>query len=170
MVCATYIEDSATWEVKTENDEIFGCRWLIAATGTSYKQYIPEWKGLSSFEGTICHPAHWPEEPFPLEGKRVAVIGSGSTGLQVLQATSKVCSHATHFVRSPNIAIPMRQRAISEDEWYAYKPQISYVFPSLRATRSGVPMLNTGIRFSENSIESRKARMEEGWKRGGLHW
>ena len=162
-MCASYNEDAATWKVETEDDQTFCCRWLIAATGTSYKQYIPEWKGLSNFEGTIYHSAHWPEEPFPLEGKRVAVIGSGSTGLQVLQVTSKVCSHVTHFVRSPNIAIPMRQRSISEDEWHACKPQISHVFEGLRATRSGIPRLDVGEKSSETA-------MEEGWKRGGFYW
>lgn len=143
---------------------------MIAATGTSFKQHIPEWPGRGKFKGAIHHSAAWPAEGVPLEGKRLAVIGAGSTGVQVVQEGSKVCSNLTQFIRTPNYALPMRQRQISEDEWYANKAQVPHIFKACRDTRTGLPVIGLNKRVFDDSSDERRKNMEEAWMRGGFNW
>lgn len=167
---AAYSEDRARWLAESSEGEFFDCKWLIAATGTSFKQHIPQWPGREKFKGEIHHSAGWPQQGISLEGKRLAVIGAGSTGVQVVQEASKLCNHLTQFIRSPNFALPMRQRRIELDEWYAYKAQIPHVFNACRQTRSGLPILGLNKGVFDDDDHERRLRMEEAWKRGGFNW
>lgn len=170
VVEAVYDEDRARWVARTSEGEVFDCKWLIAATGTSFRTHIPDWPGREKFKGAIHHSAAWPEQGIPLEGKRLAVIGAGSTGVQVVQEGSKVCAHLTQFIRTPNFALPMRQRAVGVDEWYAYKAQIPHVFNACRHTRTGLPIIGLNKGVFDESDQERRAHMEEAWKRGGFDW
>jgi cation diffusion facilitator CzcD-associated flavoprotein CzcO len=167
---ARYQTELNRWALKTaESDTTWRCRWLIAATGTSFKQHIPDWPGRQQFKGAIHHSALWPEH-VELKDKRVAVIGAGSTGVQIVQEASKVSSQTTQFIRTPNYAIPMRQRQITEDEIYSYLPQMRHVFKACQNTHSGLPVEGTGIKVFDESSEQRRARLEHGWKQGGFNW
>ena len=130
---------------------------------------MPEWKGRGQFEGALHHSALWPED-LVLEGKNVAVIGAGSTGVQIVQEASKVSPKVTQFIRSPNFALPMRQRKITEEERHAYLPQMPHVFKACRSTHSGLPVQGLGLKVFDESAEKRNARLEYGWKLGGFNW
>ena len=158
------------WEVTTKAGQVYHCKWFITATGTSFKQYIPDWKGRDTYKGIMHHSSLWPEKPVELAGKRVAVIGAGSTGVQVLQEASKVAAHVTQFIRSPNFALPMRQRKVDEDEIYATRPYFQLVFKAIRNTRAGLPIEGNGLRVADVSEEERERIWEEQWKRGGFNW
>lgn len=166
---ATFQEDSGIWSVQTANGTQYRCKWLIAATGTSFKQYIPEWNGRAEFQGVMAHSSLWPEG-VELTGRRVAIIGAGSTAVQVMQEASKVASHVTQYIRSPNLALPMRQRHVSEDEIYAHRPTYPHVFSACKNTFAGLP--TTGVAKGCMSVppDERRRIWEEGWKRGGFNW
>lgn len=167
---ARYQTELNRWALKTaSSDTVWRCQWLIAATGTSFKQHIPEWPGRQLFKGVIHHSALWPEH-VELQGKKVAVIGAGSTGVQIVQEASKVSDQTTQFIRTPNYAIPMRQRQITEDEIYSYLPQMRHVFKACQNTHSGLPVEGTGIKVFDESSEQRRKRLEHGWKQGGFNW
>lgn len=167
---ARYQADLNRWALKTaESDVTWHCQWLIAATGTSFKQHIPEWPGRELFKGVIHHSALWPEH-VELKGKKVAVIGAGSTGVQIVQEASKVSEQTTQFIRTPNFALPMRQRQITEDEIYSYLPQMRHVFKACQNTNSGLPVEGSVIKVFDESAEQRRARLEHGWKQGGFNW
>jgi cation diffusion facilitator CzcD-associated flavoprotein CzcO len=87
------------WIVKTSTGNSYRCKSLVAATGTSFKQHIPEWKGREDFEGVLHHSSLWPQKNIDLAGKRVAVIGAGSTGIQVVQEASKVAAGLLRMLR-----------------------------------------------------------------------
>ncbi|KAK4621443.1 Baeyer-Villiger monooxygenase [Fulvia fulva] len=170
VVEARYQEHQNRWHLKTKTaDTVWKCRWLIAATGTSFKQHIPEWQGRELFAGALHHSALWPED-MTLEAKNVAVIGAGSTGVQIVQEASNVSPRVTQFIRSPNLALPMRQRAITEEERLAYLPQMPHVFRACRSTPSGLPVERPGLKVFDESAEKRNARLEHGWKLGGFNW
>lgn len=170
IVEAKYQEHHNRWHLKAANtDTTWKCRWLVAATGTSFKQHIPEWQDRELFEGALHHSALWPEN-LPLEGKNVAVIGAGSTAVQIVQEASKVSQNLTQFIRSPNFALPMRQREVTEEERMAYLPQMPHVFKACRMTRSGLPVVGTTLKVFDESAEERNARLELGWKQGGFTW
>lgn len=125
---------------------------------------------MENFKGELHHSAAWPDTGVELKNKRVAVIGAGSTGIQVVQESAKVAETVTQFIRSPNFAIPMRQRAITEDEIYANKSHVGHVFKACRTTPTGLPIVGAGKNTFDESEEQRQARWEEGWKRGGFNW
>ncbi|PPJ60671.1 hypothetical protein CBER1_03433 [Cercospora berteroae] len=167
---AKYNEEQNRWYLKTGADEkVWKCRWLVAATGTSFKQHIPEWPQRELFEGVIHHSALWPDN-VTLEGKKIAVIGAGSTGIQIVQEAAKAGQQVTQFIRTPNYAVPMRQRQISEEEIYANLPQMPHVFKACRSTNSGLPVVNSGLKVFDDSPEKRNERLEHGWKQGGFTW
>jgi cation diffusion facilitator CzcD-associated flavoprotein CzcO len=160
---------SPHWIVKTSKGSEYKCKWLVSATGTSFKQYMPEWKGRESFEGVLHHSSLWPHN-VDLAGKRVAVIGAGSTGVQIVQEASKVAASVTQFIRTPNIALPMRQRQITTDEIYTLKPCMPHVFKALRHTSAGQHFDGQELNTFDVDEKERLAFWDEQWKRGGFHW
>ncbi|EXL69236.1 hypothetical protein FOPG_14774 [Fusarium oxysporum f. sp. conglutinans race 2 54008] len=170
VISAIYIESERLWEVKTNRETTYKCKWLVSAVGTSSKPKFPAWKGLDKFQGEIHHSSAWPEKDPSMSGKRMAVIGAGASGVQIMQEAVKCCSSVTHFIRSPNIALPMGQRQIQEDEIYAQKPLFPHIFKACRDTPNGLPILNTGKTVLEDSEEDREALFEELWKRAGYNF
>ena len=132
------------WHVKTSGGESYRSKWFVAATGTSARPYVPKWEGMEDFKGVIHHSSLWPEQPVEMGGKRVGIIGAGATAVQVMQEASKVASNVTEFIRTPNFAIPMKQRKVTEEEIYAQKALIPHIFRACRTTRTGLPIVNCG--------------------------
>lgn len=161
VISAIYDEKEAQWEVKTARGATYICKWLVSAIGTSSKPKFPTWKGLDKFEGEIYHSSDWPEKALSTSGKRMAVIGAGASGVQIMQEVVKSCSSVTHFIRSPNTALPMGQRRIQEDEIYAQKPLFPHIFKACRDTPNGLAILSTGKAVLDDSEEDRVALFEE---------
>lgn len=160
---------NSRWQVEVKSGATYDCKWLISATGTSFKQYIPEWKGMEKFRGTIGHSSLWPED-VDLAGKSVAIIGAGSTALQVMQESAKVADSVTQILRTPNIALPMRQRKISREEILAYRPHYPHLMQSIRKTPAALPTVGEPRTTFGVSKEEREAIWDEGWERGGFNW
>ena len=91
------------------------------------KPIFPTFPVGDSFRGPSHHTAHWPQDGLDLTHQRVGVIGTGASGVQVIQEAGKVASHLTVFQRTPNIALPMQQQKFSRqtlDTWKAEYPEI----------------------------------------------
>ncbi|EUC29071.1 hypothetical protein COCCADRAFT_40514 [Bipolaris zeicola 26-R-13] len=94
---AAWGDDDAKWALKTNTGMTYKVKFLLLNTGFAAKRYIPNWKGIKSFKGTFLHPSNWPHEEPDFRAKKVAVIGTGSTGIQLAQELSKVAGHLTGF-------------------------------------------------------------------------
>ena len=107
-----YDQDAHTWTVTTENDTLTA-DFVICATGVLHHPFTPDIPGMDAFEGTVVHTARWDPE-LETAGKRIAVIGTGSTGVQVVSALQPDAERLTHFVRSPQWVLwaPMRMPQI----------------------------------------------------------
>lgn len=105
VVSAEFDRDIQKWVVKTEDGRTARCNFLINAIGFAAKRYFPDWKGLENFKGEMHHSSFWPESGVDVKGKRVAVIGTGSTGIQIAQETAKEASNVTVFQRTPNLCL-----------------------------------------------------------------
>lgn len=81
----------------------------MLSTGFAAKRHIPDWKGIDTFKGTFLHPSYWPHEEPDLKGKKIAVIGTGSTGIQLAHALTPLASKLVVFQRTPNTSLPMAQ-------------------------------------------------------------
>ncbi len=170
---ARFDEATCRWHV-TATDKSTGirrevrARHLVLCTGFGSKPHVPEIPGLDTFEGEAHHTARWPQEGTPLEGRRVGVVGTGASGVQVIQEAALVAEHVTVFQRTPMIALPMRQRTISEDENRKDKE----TYPERMKQRNGTfagfdyDFLDFGV--YEVDEATRLEAMERLWEIGGF--
>uniref|UniRef100_A0AC34R7S8 Cyclopentanone 1,2-monooxygenase n=1 Tax=Panagrolaimus sp. JU765 TaxID=591449 RepID=A0AC34R7S8_9BILA len=89
VIDGIFDEKEGKWTIKTEDGRICKCKYFLPCVGFAAKRYFPDWKGLNIFKGTICHSSFWPKEDFDVTNKNCAVIGTGSTGVQIIQEWAK---------------------------------------------------------------------------------
>lgn len=104
----------ARWLVETEGERTCAAQYLVLCTGIGSKPHLPDIRGLDSFAGRQFHTAQWPQQGVDLAGQRIGVLGTGATGVQVIQETGPIAAHLTVFQRTPNMALPMRQRQLDD--------------------------------------------------------
>ncbi|KAF1989612.1 cyclohexanone monooxygenase [Aulographum hederae CBS 113979] len=107
---AVWSDGEKMWEVKASNGKTWKTKFLLPSLGYAAKPVIPTFPGLNSFEGVVVHTSKWPEKGIDLEGKRVGVIGTGASGIQVIQTIAPEVQHLTVFQRTPAMAIPIQQK------------------------------------------------------------
>lgn len=128
VVSAAWDEATRLWQVTLESGWVHSSRFLIAAIGPLSAPTLPNIAGIESFRGQPCHTARWPHEAVSFEGKRVAVIGTGATGVQTIQEVAKTAAHLTVFQRTPNWCAPLHNRKISPEEMQQIKGRYPEIF------------------------------------------
>lgn len=160
----------AKWNITTSDGRHARATYLIVAAGFSSKRYIPDFPGLDRFQGTIHHSSFWPTEGVDTTDKRVAVIGTGASGVQITQELGPTAKELIVFHRTPNLALPMRRKIL---------------YPGQQATRKGMyPQLYdlrercfAGFSYEwderntlSNTPEEREAFWESLWAKGGFRF
>jgi cation diffusion facilitator CzcD-associated flavoprotein CzcO len=112
VTAAVYDEEARSWTVKLEDESTYRTRFLITAIGPLSTPTLPRIEGRDSFQGQSFHTARWPKTPVALAGKRVAVIGTGATGVQTIQTIAGEVGHLTVFQRTPNWCAPLHNGKI----------------------------------------------------------
>jgi cation diffusion facilitator CzcD-associated flavoprotein CzcO len=158
------------WKVKTEDGQTTTCRFFLVCTGFAAKRYIPDFPGLETFKGEIHHSSHWPEEDVDVRGKRCAIIGTGSTGVQITQEWAKEAKTLTVFQRTPNLALPMEQRKLTAEEQNARKSTYPQFFVDRQKTFAGFQYDFLPKKALEATPEEREALYERLWQRGGFEY
>ena len=113
---AHYMDAARAWEITLEDGSQYRARYLITAVGPLSAPTYPRIEGIEDFEGEAYHTGLWPKHPVTFEGKRVAVIGTGATGVQTIQEVAKTVGHLTVFQRRPNWCKPLHNGPISKAE------------------------------------------------------
>ena len=116
VAAAEYQEESRGWDVTLEDGSRFHARFLITAVGPLSAPTMPRIAGVETFKGQSYHTAYWPHEPVSFAGKRVAVIGTGASGVQTIQEVAKTAGHLTVFQRTPNWCAPLHNSKIDSGE------------------------------------------------------
>ena len=165
---ARYDEDAQRWTIATHTGETASAQFLICATGALFVANRPDIPGIDDFAGECYHTGRWPHEPVSFEGKRVAVIGTGSSGIQAIPQIAKTAEHVTVFQRTPQYALPARNRPLTDAERAAYRDDWENLRTSMKR-RGGWPFPTTKLRAREHTPEQRQARYEEMWAEGGMH-
>ena len=106
VISAVLDETTLHWTVTTDTGEVVTARFCLMATGPLSAAMTPEFAGLDSFAGQIYHTAHWPHDPVDFTGKRVAVIGTGSSGIQSIPIIAEQAAQLYVFQRTPNYSVP----------------------------------------------------------------
>jgi cation diffusion facilitator CzcD-associated flavoprotein CzcO len=115
VTAAHYREDTGQWDVTVEDGSRYRARFLITAIGPLSAPTLPRIEGVETFAGSSFHTARWPHEPVSFAGKRVAVIGTGATGVQTIQEVAKTVGQLTVFQRTPNWCAPLHNGKIDEE-------------------------------------------------------
>jgi cation diffusion facilitator CzcD-associated flavoprotein CzcO len=112
---AIYREDTRSWDLALEDGSRFRSRFLITAIGPLSEPTMPRIEGVDAFKGQSFHTARWPHQPVDFVGKRVAVIGTGATGVQTIQTIARDVGHLTVFQRTPNWCAPLHNGKIDAE-------------------------------------------------------
>src|SRR5580692_11696625 len=115
VTAAIYHDDTRHWDVTLEDGSRFRTRFLITAIGPLSAPTMPRIEGVDTFKGKSFHTARWPHQPVDFTGKRVAVIGTGATGVQTIQTIARDVGHLTVFQRTPNWCAPLHNSKIDAE-------------------------------------------------------
>ena len=121
VAAMTFDETTNTWVVETETGQSVRCRFCVMATGGLSAPNRPNWPGIDTFEGVIVQTSRWPEEGVELEGKRIGIIGTGSSGVQAIPELAKMAAHLTVFQRTATFTWPSQNQPLSDEEQTAVK-------------------------------------------------
>jgi cation diffusion facilitator CzcD-associated flavoprotein CzcO len=134
VASAHYQDPARAWDVTLEDGSRFRSRFLITAIGPLSAPTMPTIPGVDTFNGTSFHTARWPHEPVSFEGKRVAVIGTGATGVQTIQEVAKTAGQLTVFQRTPNWCAPLLNSKISAADMAKIKAGYKEMFQRCQET------------------------------------
>jgi cation diffusion facilitator CzcD-associated flavoprotein CzcO len=167
VVEAAFDEGAGRWSIVTEAGETFSAQWCVMATGCLSSSQIPEIPGLERFEGDWYHTARWPQAGVDFTGKRVGVIGTGSTGIQLVPEVARDAAHTYVFQRTANFSVPNANRPLDpeiERDWkarYAERREVQ------RRSMLGVAIPPGERAANEVPDDEVRRTLQERWEHGG---
>ena len=167
VTAARWDEADKIWHVRTETGETVQARWCIMATGVLSAGRIPEFEGLDQFQGATFHTSTWPHEGVDFSGQRVAVMGTGSSGVQAIPLIAQQASRLHVLLRTPNYVVPARNGPLPESEIRRFKSNYPQLREEARNAKGGVLLRLRKESASEVSAQERERAFEERWQIGG---
>ncbi len=170
VASARFDESDDLWVVRTDSGTEVISQYLILATGMLSSANKPSFEGMDSFKGDIYHTGQWPQDGVDFAGKRVGVIGTGSSGIQSIPVIASEAQHLTVFQRTPNYSVPAKNRPLDPEEI----AEIKAIYPEFRAANrqqsSGFGSLRPRgeVGALEVDAEVRTAEYERRWNVGGF--
>ncbi|KAF2092378.1 cyclohexanone monooxygenase [Rhizodiscina lignyota] len=137
VASAHFDESSNTWVLASDDKQSFRSRFFVTCLGPLSAFTLPRYPGLDEFKGQSCHTARWPKSGIDFAGKRVAVIGTGATGVQTIQEVSKTAAHLSVFQRRPNWCEPLHNSKVSPEEMEKIKKGYPELFEHCRGSFGG---------------------------------
>ena len=171
VTSARFLEDANLWEVETDQGDRVTSQFLITGIGCISSGNVPDIKGLDSFQGEQYHTGSWPQEEVDFAGKRVAVIGTGSSGIQSIPVIARQAEHLTVFQRTPQYTIPARHGTIDRKFLEkTVKPNYDDLMERARWSTGGFPMDRDERSALEISAAERLEIYEASWAEGGIRF
>jgi cyclohexanone monooxygenase len=170
VTAADFDSDRNQWVVRASGGTTVRCTYLVPCLGFAAKPYIPPIPGLDTFTGASHHTGLWPQEGLDLTGRRVAVIGTGASGIQVVQEAARDAAELTVFQRTPNLALPMRQRKLTRADQAAIKAELPDRFAQRGTTFAGFDFDFDPRNAVDLTPEERTAGYERLWQTGGFRF
>ncbi|HKV54487.1 MAG TPA: NAD(P)/FAD-dependent oxidoreductase [Candidatus Binataceae bacterium] len=168
VVSAVYDERASRWEVQLESGQRMRAQFLVAAVGILSARYVPPFEGIDSFKGESYHTSRWPKEKVDFTGKRVGVIGTGATAVQLIPIVAKEVGHLTVFQRTPNYCAPLRNSLVDDETQRRFKATYPEIHRRCRETPAAFPYDFDRRKALEVSKEERLALYEELWAQPGF--
>ncbi len=160
-VQAAYFDEAENlWRLQIDDGRELTCRFVIMTLGLLSAPTLPRYEGMDSFKGRSFHTFYWPHEPVEMTGKRVAVIGTGATAIQVIAEIADKVGDLTVFQRRPNWAAPLNNARISDKEMADIRERYDEIFATCARTPGGFEHEPDRRGFYEVSREERVALWE----------
>lgn len=165
---ATYDEVTDQWHVRTRDGATYTATYFIPCVGTlSIAKYVPNLPGINRFRGVWCHTADW-HDGFSFEGKRVAVVGTGSSGVQSIPVLAEQAKHLYVFQRTAQFSLPARHETVDAEFYRVVKQQYDQIWETARTSAGGFPWQHNGRRAIDDTPEDRERTLEALYAEGGL--
>ena len=161
VTAAHYQEATRSWDVILEDGRRYTTRLLITAIGVLSAATMPTIPGVATFQGQSCHTHYWPKEPVRFAGQRVAVIGTGATGVQTITEVAKTAGHLTVFQRTPQWCAPLHNAKIGKEEMHRIRADYPQIFARCQATYGCFIHATDPRATSEVTPEEREAFWEK---------
>jgi cation diffusion facilitator CzcD-associated flavoprotein CzcO len=168
VTSASYDEATATWCVTTGDGGAFRARFLVAATGVLSVPFFPEVPGRADFRGEQYHTGLWPETPVDVAGKRVAVVGTGSSGVQIIPAIAGDVTSLTVYQRTANWCTPLNNAPITRDEQSQLRADFEVIRETLNTSPAGFLHRAHDRATFDDSGDERGAFYEKMWNSPGF--
>jgi cyclohexanone monooxygenase len=166
---AEFDKHASIWSVTTSDGKTVRAKHVVLATGCLSNARRPDIRGLDGFKGKVYHTGHWPHEPVDFSGQRVAVIGTGSSGIQSVPVIAEQASQLTVFQRTANFSIPARNAALTEEEREWFRQNYSEIRRFAREeARNGIYTELPDRGALDDGDNERRAKFEARWAHGGL--
>jgi len=167
VVCAAFDRGTDLWTVTTAG-KVFQAPFCIMATGNLSLPRVPPFQGLESFWGNWYHSGLWPEQGVDFSGRRVGVIGTGSSGIQMIPIIAEQAGHLVVFQRTANFSVPAENRPITPELDRSHKERYRYWRDEARRTPFGIAGHPPPTRSALEDAPEQRARVyEEKWGTGG---
>ena len=165
---AHFDEKKNRWEVHLNNGQTVSARYFITAVGCLSASNVPKFKGLESFKGEWYHTGRWPHEKVEFKGKRVGVIGTGSSGIQSIPVIAKEAEHLTVFQRTPQYSTPARNEPNDPEYIKQVRDNYREIRTQMRSSLTGIPAEPRNRSAFDDTPEERRRTYEAAWEKGGL--
>ncbi|MYZ46903.1 NAD(P)/FAD-dependent oxidoreductase [Rhizobiales bacterium L72] len=165
---ASFDEPTASWTVTTDRGDRVTAPFLVMASGSLSTARLPDICGIEDFGGRFYHTGQWPAHKIDFSGRRVGVVGTGSSGVQAIPMIAREAEHVYVFQRTPNFVIPARNRPLDDEGQRKWKDR----YPEHRARAKQV---GTFYEFSDRSAmdvseDERRAEYDRRWAEGGVNF
>ncbi|ORI27330.1 NAD(P)/FAD-dependent oxidoreductase [Rhodococcus sp. 1168] len=168
VVSATFDEQAAQWNIVTDKGDKVTARFCVLATGALSTTNLPNIPGRDSFGGEILHTGDWPRTGVDFAGKRVGVIGTGSSGIQSIPLIAEEAATLHVFQRTPNFSVPASNRPLDEETRREQKATYAERRRKSWASGGGSPFVSNPKSALEVPAEEREAEFEQYWELGGV--
>ena len=170
VTAASHDEAAKRWTITTDKGETLQAQYFITCSGMLSAPLTSVFPGQAGFKGQIFHTARWPKGPVDFTGKRVGVIGTAATGIQVIQTIASQVAHLKVFQRTPQYAIPMNNPKLTDGDRAAYKRRFHELRQRVMRTFAGFDYDFAHGKWADLSSEARRAVLEELWEEGSLNF
>ena len=167
---AHYDGKSNRWIVTTEQGEQLTTKYLVTAVGCLSTANVPKIPGLANFAGAWYHTGQWPHEGVDFTGKRVGMIGTGSTGIQAAPVIAEAAKHLTVFQRTANYSVPARNAPLTPEFQRYVKENYAEITRAMKSTHNGHQFTIQDRSVFDVPPEERLAVFEAAWETGGLQF
>jgi cation diffusion facilitator CzcD-associated flavoprotein CzcO len=168
IASATFDEADATWTLTTEDGAQLHSRFVVSATGVLSVPYWPAIPGRERYQGEAHHTGQWPKEPVDFAGKRVAVIGTGASGVQLIPEVAKEAADLVVYQRTPNWNSPLNNGRITDEEQAQIKATYEEIYDSCMRSFAGFVHRASRKHAFDDSKEERWALYEQLYQQRGF--